>query len=114
MNPVALLRPSWKKVQMRRTGDQCILMTLKLLAYLRTGDPCIQKMQLTKVCWRRIAESQCRWRMLTGESKKNLMKTRTSRTKTTIQQMRNLTECFGVMLESCFELHYMKAWGVHK
>ena len=99
---------------MRRTGYQCILMTLKLQAYLRTGVLYTQKTQVTQVCLKRIAEPQCRWRMLTGESQKNLMKTRTSQTKATIQQMRNLTECLGVMLESCFELHYMKAWGVHK
>ena len=96
---------------MRRTGDQCILMMQKLQAYFRTG---ILHTQKTQVCLKRIAEPQCRWRMLTGESQKNLMKTRTSQTKATIQQMRNLTECLGVMLESCFELHYMKAWGVHK
>ena len=99
---------------MRRTGDQCILMMQKLQAYLRTGVLYTQTTQVTQVCLRRIAEPQCRWRRLTGESQKNLMEARTFRTKTTIQQMRNLTECLGMMLESCFELHYMKAWGVHK
>ena len=71
MNPVALLRLSWRKVQMRRTGDQCILMTLKLQAYLRTGVLYTQKTQVTLVGLRKIAEPQCRWRMLIGESKKN-------------------------------------------